>query len=144
MNSIRQAYPGIHTPICRKTFKSIRIQKLRKSGYKVNIFWVSRKTVQGNVVKNCMESFIELGWLKRDLKSGELKVLLRSRRYYLWSDFGIFLSRENRIFSNFEMRFSVTFLYFSEESINNSGKRLLHWKALVGSCRIYSHASGAT
>ena len=43
------------------------------------------------MLRICMQSFIELAWLLRVLKSGELKDLRRSKWYYFWSDFSIFL-----------------------------------------------------
>ena len=39
-----------------------------------------------------MQSFIELAWLESVIKSGELKVLRRSRICHFWSDFCMFLS----------------------------------------------------
>ena len=39
-------------------------------------------------------------------------------------------SRKNIRFSKFKIRLSVPYLYCPGEYINNSGKRLPHWKAL--------------
>ena len=40
------------------------------------------------------------------------------------------LCHKNLCFSNFELQFSATYSYCTGDSINNSGKELLNWKAL--------------
>jgi len=76
---------------CRKTAKSIKILKIWRSAKRK--FGVSYKTVLGNVVRKLHAKFHRTSLIRKYLKSGERKVLRRSRRNYFWSDFGIFQSR---------------------------------------------------
>ena len=94
----------------------------------------SQNTVLRKVVRNLYVKFLQASLIRNcfELKSGERKVLRRSRRYYFWINFSIFQSRlKTQIFRKSKCGFQQhIFIAQRNLSIIREGKGLLHWKAL--------------
>ena len=100
-------------------------------GLKIKNFGVFSKIILGNVVGKLHVKFDQASLIIKCFKIRGTKSLTKKHKILFLEQFGyISKSCKNLSFSNFEMRFSVTYLYCPGGFIIHSEKALLHWKTL--------------